>query len=48
VLTIGELTHYLTLQFGSHVRDVRMSEGYQHLVVDRGAVRATDVMWAYR
>lgn len=48
VLTVGELTHYLTVQFGSHVRDVRMSEGYQHLVVDRGAVRATDVMWAYR
>ena len=48
VLTVGELTHYLTLQFGSHVRDVRTSEGFQHLVVDRGAVRSTDVMWAYR
>jgi hypothetical protein len=48
VLTVGELTHYLTLQFGSHVRDVRTSEGFQHLVIDRGAVRPTDVMWAYR
>lgn len=48
VLTVGELTHYLNLQFGRHVRDVRMSEGYQHLVVDRGAVRTSQVLWAYR
>ena len=48
VLTVGELTHYLSNQFGTHVRDVRMSEGYQQLVVDRGAVGTQQILWAYR
>jgi hypothetical protein len=48
VLTVGELTHYTWRQFGQHASDVRMSMGYQHLVVDRGAVRTTEVLWAVR
>lgn len=46
ILTVGELTHYTWVQFGRHASDVRMSMGYQHLVVDRGAVRTTEVLWA--
>ena len=46
ILTVGELTHYTWVQFGQHASDVRMSMGYQHLVVDRGAVRTTEVLWA--
>jgi hypothetical protein len=48
VLTVGELTHWTWQQFGRHASDVRMSMGYQHLVVDRGAVGAGQVLWAYR
>jgi hypothetical protein len=48
VLTVGELTHWTWQQFGRHASDVRMSMGYQHLVVDRGAVGASQVLWAYR
>jgi hypothetical protein len=48
ILTVGELTHYTWVQFGRHASDVRMSMGYQHLVVDRGAVRAGEVLWATR
>ncbi len=46
ILTVGELTHYTWVQFGRHASDVRMSMGYQHLVVDRGAVRTNEVLWA--
>jgi hypothetical protein len=46
ILTVGELTHYTWVQFGRHASDVRMSMGYQHLVVDRGAVRTGEVLWA--
>jgi len=48
ILTVGELTHYTWRQFGLHASDVRMSMGYQHLVVDRGAVPTTEVLWAVR
>lgn len=48
ILTIGELTHYTWRQFGQHASDVRMSMGYQHLVVDRGAVPTSEVLWAVR
>jgi hypothetical protein len=48
VLTVGELTHYLHLQFGQQVTDVRMGSAYQQLVVDRGAVSSETVLWAYR
>ena len=48
VLSVGELTHYVWRQFGEHANDVRMSTGYQHLVIDRGAVSADAIMWAYR
>jgi hypothetical protein len=48
ILTVGELTHYTWVQFGRHASDVRMSMGYQHLVVDRGAVRTGEVLWAVR
>ncbi|MEC7520774.1 MAG: caspase family protein [Myxococcota bacterium] len=48
ILTVGELTHYTWRQFGQHASDVRMSMGYQHLVVDRGAVHTTEVLWAVR
>ncbi|HJL14417.1 MAG TPA: caspase family protein, partial [Sandaracinaceae bacterium LLY-WYZ-13_1] len=48
ILTVGELTHYTWRQFGQHASDVRMSMGYQHLVVDRGAVPTTEVLWAVR
>jgi hypothetical protein len=45
-LTVGELTHYVWQQYASQARDVRMQEGYQQLVVDRGAVRNSQVLWA--
>lgn len=48
ILTVGELTHYTWRQFGQHASDVRMSMGYQHLVVDRGAVQTSEVLWASR
>jgi len=46
ILSVGELTHYTWVQFGRHASDVRMSMGYQHLVVDRGAVPTTEVLWS--
>jgi hypothetical protein len=45
-LTVGELTHYVWQQYASQARDVRMQEGYQQLVVDRGAVRNGQVLWS--
>ncbi|MGE0787388.1 MAG: pre-peptidase C-terminal domain-containing protein [Sandaracinaceae bacterium] len=48
ILTVGELTHYTWRQFGQHASDVRMSMGYQHLVVDRGAVHTSEVLWGVR
>lgn len=45
-LTVGELTHYVWQQYGSQARDVRMREGYQQLVIDRGAVRTGEVLWS--
>jgi hypothetical protein len=45
-LTVGELTHYVWQQYASQARDVRMQEGYQQLVIDRGAVRNGQVLWA--
>lgn len=48
VLTVGELTHYLYTQFGRHATDVELQGAYQHLVVDRGAVRVDRVLWSYR
>src|SRR3990172_6289849 len=51
-LTAGEPSHYLFRQFASHVTNVSSSdssdgENYQHLVVDRGAVRVNKVLWSY-
>ncbi len=51
-LTAGELQHYLTNEFGEHVRDVESSTmdntgGFQHLVVDRGAVRVDTMLLSY-
>lgn len=48
VLTVGELTHYVHRQFAQHATDVRLAGAYQHLVVDRGAVRVDHVLWSYR
>lgn len=48
VLTVGELEHFLYRQFGHHAMDVEMQGAFQHLVVDRGAVRSTEVLWRYR
>lgn len=48
VLTIGELSHHLYSQFGQHATDVRLQGAYQHLVIDRGAVRNDQVLWRYR
>ena len=48
VLTVGELTHFLYTQFGAHAQDVHRAASYQHLVMDRGAVRVDHVMWSYR
>jgi hypothetical protein len=47
-LTAGELSHFVYQQFATHARDVRMQSGYQHLVVDRGAVRPEFVLFRYR
>ena len=47
-LTAGELSHYLYQQFGTHVRDVRLDGAWQHLVVDRGAVRNNMVLFRSR
>ncbi len=47
VLSVGELTHFVWRQFGSHAADVRMGSAYQHLVVDRGAVGSESVLWGY-
>lgn len=44
-LTVGELTHYVWQQYGRQASDVRMQEGYQQLVIDRGAVRTTQILW---
>ena len=44
-LTVGELTHYVWRQYAEHGADLRMGEGYQHLVVDRGAVHNDAVLW---
>ena len=44
-LTVGELTHYVWQQYGSQASDVRMQEGYQQVVIDRGAVRTANVLW---
>ncbi|MEM9074093.1 MAG: pre-peptidase C-terminal domain-containing protein [Myxococcota bacterium] len=48
VLTVGELSHFLYTQFGRHATDVQLQGAYQHLVVDRGAVRSDQVLWSYR
>lgn len=48
VLTVGELEHFLIVQFGRHATDVEMAGAYQHLVVDRGAVRSTEQLWRYQ
>jgi hypothetical protein len=48
VLTVGELTHFLYTQFGRHATDVQLQGAYQHLVIDRGAVRVDQVLWSYR
>ncbi len=45
VTTVGELTHYMWSQWGEHASDVHMSEGYQQLVIDRGAVHNTQLFW---
>lgn len=45
VLTVGELTHFVWQQYGRHASSVRMQMGYQHLVVDRGAVHTTQELW---
>jgi hypothetical protein len=44
LIRVGELSHYLQDQYAQHVRNVGAhsadgASGYQHLVVDRGAVR---------
>ncbi len=48
VLTVGELTHFLYTQFGRHATDVELQGAYQHLVIDRGAVRVDQVLWSYQ
>jgi len=48
VLTAGELTHYVYQQFATYGRDIRLSSGYQHLVVDRGSIGPDRVLWGYR
>ena len=48
VLTAGELGHFVYNQFGSHVRDVRMEEGWQHAVIERGGVRAGLPLLSFR
>ena len=44
-LTVGELSHYVWRQYAEHGADLRMGEGYQHLVVDRGSVHNDTVLW---
>jgi hypothetical protein len=51
-LTAGELSHYLFRQFGAHVGDVgatdqNFARSFQHLVIDRGAVSVSDLLFAY-
>jgi hypothetical protein len=49
-LSVGEICHYLQVQFGEHVsRQVtsvtrRQTSGYQHLVVDRSGVKIEDIL----
>jgi hypothetical protein len=45
VMTVGELTHYVWQQYGRQASDVRMGNSFQHLVIDRGAVRSTQELW---
>jgi hypothetical protein len=45
VMTVGELTHYVWQQYGWHAGNVRIDDSFQHLVVDRGAVRASQELW---
>lgn len=52
-LLAGELSHYLFRQFAAHVGDVgatdqNFARSFQHLVVDRGAVHVSDLLFAYR
>lgn len=44
-LTVGELEHYVWRQYAEHGADLRMGEGYQHFVVDRGSVHNDTVLW---
>lgn len=51
-LTAGELSHYLFRQFGAHVGDVgatdqNFARSFQHLVIDRGAVGVSELLFAY-
>jgi len=51
-LTAGELSHYLFRQFGAHVGDVgatdqNFARSFQHLVIDRGAVSVSELLFAY-
>jgi len=48
VLTAGELGHFVYNQFGSHVRDVQMQDGWQHAVIERGGVRAGMPLLSFR
>ena len=43
--TVGELTHYVWQQWAQHATDVRMSEGYQQLVEERGSVHTDQIFW---
>ncbi len=47
VLTVGELTFYLYSHFGAHASDMRMSDGHQQLVIDRGAVSGAVPLFQY-
>jgi len=52
LLTAGELSHYLFTMFGRHMQEVRAettdsSQGYQHLVIDRGSVRVSTPIVRY-
>jgi len=47
-LTVGEITHYVYRQFGTQANHVSMGRlGYQHLVIDRGAVGANELLFRY-
>lgn len=48
VLNVGEMMQYVWRQFGSQANDIRMGSGHQRLVIDRGAVSESTVLWAYR